>query len=135
MDETTFSGDSITVVEVGRYGYLPHLIEGSRLRLPLTQKKPANHPLIFPDEVRQALFPSWNDIQKRRSERPATMRLSNGAVVELPLEFLGTATWGTAMPDGLRLYLVDERAAAGDSLLIRVVGGETDKRQRSTTHD
>ncbi len=108
----------------GRYGYLPHLIEGSRLRLPLTQKKPANHPLIFPDEVRQALFPSWNDIQKRRSERPATMRLSNGAVVELPLEFLGTATWGTAMPDALRRYLVDERAAAGDSLLIRVVGGE-----------
>jgi hypothetical protein len=45
-------------------------------------------------------------------------------VVELPLEFLGTATWGTAMPDGLRRYLVDERAAAGDSLLIRVVGGE-----------
>jgi hypothetical protein len=108
----------------GRYGYLPHLIEGSLLRLPLTEKKPANHPLIFPDEVRQALFPSWNDIQKRRSERPASMRLSNGSVVELPLEFLGTATWGTAMPDGLRRYLVDERAAAGDSLLIRVVGGE-----------
>ena len=117
-------GPQLVSLGDGRYGYLPHVIEGSRLRLPLTQKKPANHPLIFPDEVRQALFPSWNDIQKRRSERPATMRLSNGAVVELPLEFLGTATWGTAMPDGLRLYLVDERAAAGDSLLIRVVGGE-----------
>jgi hypothetical protein len=117
-------GPQLVSLGDGRYGYLPHLIEGSRLRLPLTQKKPANHPLIFPDEVRQALFPSWNDIQKRRSERPATMRLSNGPVVELQLEFLGTATWGTAMPDGLRRYLVDERAAAGDSLLIRVVGGE-----------
>ena len=31
---------------------------------------------------------------------------------------------GTAMPDGLRRYLVDERAAPEDSLLIRVVGGE-----------
>ncbi len=117
-------GPQLVSLGDGRYGYLPHLIEGSRLRLPLTQKKPANQPLSFPDEVRQALFPSWNDIEKRRSERPATMRLSNGAVVELPLEFLGTATWGTAMPDGLRRYLVDKRAAAGDSLLIRVVGGE-----------
>jgi Plasmid pRiA4b ORF-3-like protein len=108
----------------GRYGYLPHLIEGSLLRLPLTEKKPANHALTYPDEVRLGLFPSCLDIQKRKSERPAQLRLPNGGVVELPLEFLGTATWGTAMPDGLRRYLVDERAAAGDSLLIRVVGGE-----------
>jgi hypothetical protein len=117
-------GPQLVSLGDGRYGYLPHLIEGSLLRLPLTQKKPANHPLIFSDEVRQALFPSWNDIQKRRSERPASLRLANGPVVELPLEFLGTATWGTAMPDGLRRYLADERAAAGDALLVRVVGGE-----------
>ncbi len=117
-------GPQLVSLGDGRYGYLPRLIEGSLLRLPLTEKKPANHPLVYPDEVRLGLFPSWLDIQKRRSERPAHLRLPNGEVVELPLQFLGTATWGTAMPDGLRRYLVDERAAAGDSLLIRVVGGE-----------
>jgi hypothetical protein len=117
-------GPQLVSLGDGRYGYLSNLIHGSLLRLPLTQKKPANHPLIFPDEVRQALFPGWGDIQKRRSERPALLALSNGAAVELRLEFLETATWGAAMPDGLRRYLVDERAAAGDSLLIRVVGGE-----------
>src|SRR5256885_2313751 len=39
----------------GRYGYLPHLLCGSLLRVPLTEKKPANQPLIYPDEVREAL--------------------------------------------------------------------------------
>src|SRR5436190_5568811 len=98
-------GQQLVSLGDGRYGYLPHVIEGSLLRLPLTHKKPANHLLVFPDEVRQALFPSWNDIQKRRSERPALLGLSNGVVVELALEFLGTATWGSAMPDELRRYL------------------------------
>ena len=117
-------GPQLVSLGDGRYGYLPQLIEGSLLRLPLSQKKPANHPLIYPDEVRHALFPSCLEIQKRKSERPAQVRLPDGEEVELPLAFLGTGTWGSAMPDRLRRYLVDERAAAGDSLLIRVVAGE-----------
>src|ERR1700680_946226 len=64
-------GPQLVSLGDGRYGYLPHLIEGSLLRLPLTQKKPANHPLIYPDEVRHGLFPSCLEIQKRKSERPA----------------------------------------------------------------
>src|SRR5712691_5355356 len=79
----------------GRYGFLPRLIEGSLIRLPLTEKKPANHPLIYPDEVRHALFPSRLDIQKRQSERPARLRLPDGSEIELALEFLGPATWGS----------------------------------------
>src|ERR1700693_147393 len=62
----------------GRYGYLPHLIDGSLLRVPLTQKKPANHPLIYPHEVRHALFPTSIEIQKRKSTRPAQLHLPNG---------------------------------------------------------
>jgi hypothetical protein len=117
-------GPQLVRLENGRFGYLPHLIEGSLLRLPLTEKESANHPLIYPNEVRHALFPSRIDIHKRKSERPAQLRLPNGEEVQLPLEFLGTGTWGSAMPDGLRRYLVDEGAATGDSLLIRVVAGQ-----------
>ena len=77
-------GPQLVSLGDGRYGYLPHLIEGSLLRLPLTQNKPANHPLIYPDEVRDALFPSCIDIQKRsgfdNAERPTSM-LRNGPPV------------------------------------------------------
>jgi hypothetical protein len=118
-------GPQLVSLGDGHYGYLPKLIEGSVLRLPLTENKPAYRPLIYPDDVRHALFPSCMEIQKRRSERPARVRLSDGQLVELPLEFLGTASWGCGMPDGLRRYLIDNRAVAGDSLVLRVVKDES----------
>lgn len=108
----------------GRYGYLPQLVRGSLLRVPLTEKKPANHPLVFPDEVRHALWPSFLEIQKRIDRRPAHVQLPNGEVALLSLDFLGPSIWGSGVAEGLRRYLVDCRAAAGDSLLIRVVEGE-----------
>src|SRR5712692_8675286 len=108
----------------GRYGYLPHLLQGSLLRLPLTARKPANQPLIYPDEVRDALWPGRFEAQKRRIDRPVRMRLRTGDEVVLSLEFFGNGIWGSSMPEGLRRYLVDNRAGPGDSLLIRVVDGE-----------
>jgi len=67
----------------GWYGYLPHLVQGSLLQQPLTEKGPGNHPLIYPDELRQALWPSFFESQKRRSTRAASMRMPNGVEVEL----------------------------------------------------
>jgi hypothetical protein len=117
-------GRQLVNLGAGRYGYLPHLIDGSLLRLPLTERKPAGQPLIFPEDVRLALFPSFMEIQKRKSKRPAVVRLSATEVVELPLEFLGPAVWGCTMPEALRRHLIDKRAAAGDALVIRVVDSE-----------
>lgn len=107
----------------GRYGYLPRLIEGSLLRLPLRQKKPANHPLVFPDEIRYALDPSFLDTGKRRLTRTPRVRLPDGQEVELPVGGVG-GEWGSPMPEGLRGLLVAGRAAAGDALLLRVLDGE-----------
>ena len=109
----------------GRYGYLPHLLRGSLLRLPLTEKKPANHPLAYPDEVRQALWPSFFESQKRSAREQVHLRLSTGSSVDLPLDFLGKGVWGSQMPEALRLLLVEKRAGAGDSLLIRVLDAES----------
>jgi tetratricopeptide (TPR) repeat protein len=108
----------------GGYGYLPHLLQGSLLRVPLAEKKPANQPLIYPDEVRDALWPGYFEARKRQITRPVRMRLRDGDEVVLSLEFFGNGVWGSPMPEGLRRYLVDKRAGAGDSLLIRVVDGE-----------
>ena len=109
----------------GRYGYLPHLLRGSLLRLPLNEKKPANHPLVYPDEVRQTLWPSFFEIQKRSTREQAHLRLLGGSSVDLPLEFLGKGVWGSQMPEALRLFLVENRSGAGDSLLIRVLDAES----------
>jgi hypothetical protein len=121
---TLTGGRQLVNLGDGRYGYLPHLVNGSLLRLPLTEKKPAKHPLIFTDELRQALWPSFHEIQKRQDRRPVQARLPNGAETILSLDFLGTGTWGSTMPEPLRQLLAERRAAAGDSLLIRMVGGE-----------
>src|SRR5207249_3623076 len=88
----------------------------------------ARQPLTFDeifDEVSQAIWPSFLEIQKRQDRRPVRARLSNGAETWLSLDFIGTGTWGSPMPEPLRQLLIDRRAAAGDSLLIRVVGSST----------
>jgi tetratricopeptide (TPR) repeat protein len=100
------------------------VIEGSLVRLPLTEKKPANHPLVYTEEVRLALWPSFFEGAKRQLRRPARARLPDGAEVLLPLELLGVGSWGCEMPAALHDYLVARRAAADDSLLIRILDGE-----------
>jgi tetratricopeptide (TPR) repeat protein len=119
------AGRQLVSLGDGRYGYLPHLVQGSLLRLPLTEKKPADHPLTYSDELRQALWPSFLEIQKRQDRGPVRARLPDGAEAVLSLDFVGPGTWGCPMPESLRRFLVHQRATAGDSLLMRIVGGET----------
>ena len=107
-----------------RYAYLPNRLPGSRLRLPLTEKKPANHPLVYPGEVRDALWPSFFETQKRRHLRPVDAVLPNGDHALLAEELLALGVHGNRMPDALRRYLAEQRAADGDSLLIRVIDAE-----------
>ena len=118
------SGRQLVSLGDGTYGYLPHLLPGSVLRLPLTEKRPADHPLIYTDEILQGLWPSFHDSQKRKDHRPVTARLPDSDEMFLPLDFLGIGTWGCAMPKPLHRFLVDQRAAAGDSLVVRIVDGE-----------
>ena len=117
-------GKQLVSLGNGQYGYLPHLLQDSLLRKPLFEKNPTTHPLIYPAELRQALWPSFLEIGKRESHRPVRMRLPNGVEVDLSLGFVGRGVWGCPMPEYLRRYLAENRAAAGDSLLIRVLDGE-----------
>jgi hypothetical protein len=117
-------GAQLVSVGDGRYGYLPHLIERSVVRLPLDTTDPAHHPLAYPDEVRQVLWPIFFDIQKRKLDRSVRMRLPTGDAAHLPLELLGEGTWGTHLPPELGRYLVSERATHGDALIIQIADGE-----------
>jgi len=103
---------------------LPHLLAGSLLRLPLVEKKPPDHPLVYTDEVRGALWPSFFESQKRKDMRPVRTRMTNGEEVTLSLDFFDEGVRGSLLPEGLRRYLVDSRARKGDSLLVRVVDGQ-----------
>lgn len=120
-------GSQLVSLGDGRYGYLPHLITGSRLRLPLTEKKPANHPLRFSDELRHALWPMFLETAKRGTRRPVRLRLPTGVETTLSLQSLQDTQrgyWGSPMPEEVRQYLVAKFAAAGDSLLIHITDGE-----------
>ncbi|MBI3977703.1 MAG: hypothetical protein HY331_05910 [Chloroflexi bacterium] len=104
----------------GRYGYLPDLVQGSLLRIPLTEQELADHRLICPAEVREALWPGFFEVEKRRAERPVQVSLPDGDEVVLSVEFFGEGMWGSSMPDRLLRYLMENRASPGDSLLVRV---------------
>lgn len=102
------------------YGFLPHLVAGSLLRAQLDPKGSHRGWLMYPAEVYHALWPSFFEGQKRRDRRPVHVRLPNGDKVALALEFAGAGKRGTRLPDNLNVYLTENRAARGDSLLIRI---------------
>ena len=108
----------------GRYGYVPRLVSGSLLRVVFSEKRPADHPLAFTDELLHALWPDFFEPEKRKLNRQVVIRLPSGAEAALALKFISAGAWGSPMHDALRSYLVESRAAAGDSLLVRIVDGE-----------
>lgn len=108
----------------GRYGYLPHLLKDSVLRLPLFEEHLASHRLIYPWEVLQALWPDFFETEKRKLGRPVQVALSNRDEAVLTREIFGQHGWGSAMPARLTRYLAESRARTGDSLLVRVVDAE-----------
>lgn len=118
-------GAQLVNVGDGRFGYLPRLINGSLLRLPLKAESLADRPLIYPEDVRLALFPSFFEIQKRKRTRPAQLRLPGATTAEISLEHVGSGAWGCVVPAALHDYLATERAVAGGALLIRAIDAET----------
>jgi len=105
----------------GCYGYFPHLIKGSLFRLPLTEKKPAHHPLTFTGELNEALWPAYFESGSRRSQRPARVRLPSGEEVELECASTHVRESEVQLPPSFSRWLITERAQAGDDLLFRVL--------------
>lgn len=108
----------------GRYGWKPRLITGAVLRLPLTADSVAGRDLPFGDEVRDALWPSFFEIQKRNDRSPAKIKLPDGAQTLWSLDFLGKRTWGTRGTSEFWRWLLAQRPAAEDQLIVTAVDGE-----------
>jgi hypothetical protein len=107
----------------GGYGWKYRVINGSALRLPLSESDLAQRQLTYTVELRDALWPAFFEIQKRTDVSPVRLQLPNGAAGTLTLEFLGTAQWGTR---GAQVWdwLKPLKARPGDELIFRVLDGE-----------
>lgn len=104
-------------------------MRGSLLRVPLSVESPTASPLVYSDEVLLGLWPDFHENQKRRLQDPVRVRLPDGQWCILSLRFLGPGVWGSLMPELLRDYLVEQDAAAGDALLIRLSDGEGEENE------
>jgi hypothetical protein len=54
----------------GRYGWKYRVINGSTLRLPLSESDLAQRQLTYTEELRDALWPAFFEIQKRADRSP-----------------------------------------------------------------
>jgi hypothetical protein len=108
----------------GRYGWLPRLITGSALRLTLSPRDIAGQGLEFGDEVRDALWPSFFETQKRNDRRPVQVRLLDGALTEWPLDFFGESRWGTTGSPEFWRWFKHLKAHAKDHLIVTALDGD-----------
>jgi hypothetical protein len=108
----------------GRYGWIYRVINGSSLRQPLSESDLAQHQLAYTEELRDALWPAFFEVQKRADRSPVRLQLPNSAVVEWTLEFLGEAHWGTHGAPEFWDWLKSLKAQPGDELIFHVLDGE-----------
>jgi hypothetical protein len=115
---------SIVNTGEGRYGWIYRVINSSVLRLPLSESDLAQRQLTYTEELRDALWPAFFEIQKRADRSPVRLQLPNGAIVEWTLEFLGEAHWGTHGSPEFWDWFKSLKARSGDDLIFRVLDGE-----------
>ena len=108
----------------GRYGWKPRVINGSSLRVTLSDTHLVRQAIGFGDEVRDALWPSFFEIQLREDSAPVHLQLPAGVVTRAPLEHLGDVNWGTTGSPEFWQWLKSLNPAAGDHLIFRVLNGE-----------
>src|SRR5450759_3082064 len=75
----------------GRYGWKYRLINGSVLRLPLSESNLIQRQITYSDELRDALWPAFFEGQKRNDRSPVQLRLPDGKTSELTLNFFGNS--------------------------------------------
>ncbi len=108
----------------GRYGWKYRLINGAVIRLPLTESNLAQRQVNYSDELRDALWPAFFEIQKHSDREPVHLTLPSGKSVEWSLVFSGNGIWGTGGSSEFWDWLEASGAQPGDELIFHVIDGE-----------
>lgn len=108
----------------GHFGWLPHLLRDNTFRHPLTAGELKDRRLSFKDELRDALWPSFFAIEKRRDRSPVSVKLDHGLIVDMPLE-PGRRDWGTTAVPAFWQWLGEQNAQAGDDLIFQVIDADS----------
>ena len=78
----------IVAIGDGRYGWMPRILTGAALRLTLSDSDLTEQAVEFGDEFREALWPTFFEIQKRSDRSPVRALLPDQVETQLPLDFL-----------------------------------------------
>ena len=108
----------------GRYGWKYRLLNGAVIRLPLSKVGLTQRRVIYSDELRDALWPAFFEIQKRKDRAPIHLKLPGEKSVTWPLEFFGNGIWGTSGSPEFWDWLEKTNPQPDDALIFRVVDGE-----------
>src|SRR3990172_8843643 len=100
------------------------VVNGAVLRHTLSKSDLGGSAIEFGDDIRDALWPTFFEIQKRSNRSPVHVRLPNKTVTDLPLDFLGEGHWGTSASPEFWKWFKKLAAKKGDHLIFRVVDGE-----------
>lgn len=119
-------GQSRLVVSTGdgRYGWKYRLINGAVIRLTLSESDLAQHWLTYSDELRDALWPAFFEIQKWNDRAPVTLELPDGRSMAWTLDFRRNGDWGTGGSPEFWNLLAAANARPGDELIFHVIDGE-----------
>lgn len=109
----------------GRYWWYPRLLKGSRVRAPLVASDLKQKRIVFDDEVRELLWPSFFAHESLSDREPVDLKLPDGAHTPLPLDFFGNGVWGTTGSRDFWKRLRASRSRDGDALIIEAINAET----------
>jgi len=118
--------ESRLIVNTGdeRYGWKYRVINGSALRLLITESDLSQGQITYTEELREALWPSFFENQKHEDLSPIHLKLPGGPLCDLTLDHLYEANWGPHNSPEFLDWLKSTHAQPGDSLIFRVDDGE-----------
>lgn len=107
----------------GRYGWRPRMLNGSVVRMTLTEDDLKGPQLSLSDELRDLLWPQFFNSGRYFADLPVELELPTGTRSRAERSH-GEQGWAIAGLDNFLTWLCARNARPGDSLLFRVIDGE-----------
>jgi hypothetical protein len=112
----------------GRFGWLPHLVRGARVRHTLTAGELKQQQLRFEPELCVALFPErvyHEEVDTSECVLPGGIRV--GLQIEQVGQLGWLPAWGTRAEKAFWEWLKSQRAQSGDTIVFEIERGEASR--------